>query len=158
MPIVTRQAEPRTETGSRKASAFILGNQSPPSRRSCSTDTVLSHLHTISQVVRMASLPKSQKRRVVTRSDSEHFLLGQPRDIEENVLPSRKNYINCVRRMSSQVDPTSGRQMTVQKAVVLVCNRVLDIWAREGIPTITQRRAVQLGQVCHRRYAKLTVS
>lgn len=99
-----------------------------------------------------------KKSRIVTRGDSEHFLLGQPSDLQEHVLPTRRHFINCVRRMSSQVDPTTGRQMKPQKAVALVCNRVLDIWAGEGIPTVTQRRVVQLGQVCHTRYSKITKS
>ena len=69
----------------------------------------------------------------MTHGDTNHFLLGQPSDLEENVLPTRKNLINCVRRMTFQVDPTSGRQMTAQKAVALVCNRVTDIWAGESL-------------------------
>ena len=94
----------------------------------------------------MVPLPKPKKPRVVTRRDSKHFPLGHPSELEENVLPTRKHFVNCVRRMSSQVDPVSGRLMTAQKAVALVCNRVINMWASEGIPTETQRRVVQLGQ------------
>lgn len=103
----------------------------------------------------MASGRKSELKTRKTRQGTDNFVVGQPADLPTNVLPTRKQFINCFRNIQREIDPLTRRLTSAAKAKKLACDRVASTWRQEGIPTVSGSRISQLGDICHRRFKKL---
>lgn len=81
---------------------------------------------------------------------TNNFVFGHPCDFKINVLPTRRDVVNYLRKVHAELSDGSKRS-SVRPTVKLVVDTVVELWLNEGIPTVTQQRVKKMTEDCHRR-------
>lgn len=91
-----------------------------------------------------------------TRQHLECPLIGVPADFKSNLLPSKGDVLKCYLWTRYNLKPpNSGKEPTVFEISNVLSDKVLSLWQKASIPTITRKRVLQLIKTHHDKYLKL---
>lgn len=91
-----------------------------------------------------------------TRQDIECPLIGAPADFKCNLLPSKVDVLKCYLWTRYNLKPpNSGKEPTVFEISNVLSDKILSLWQKASIPTVTRKRVSQLIKTHHDKYLKL---
>ena len=88
------------------------------------------------------------------RSETKHFFfsLGTPKSLPERQFPTNKDVVNYIRLIHPGRGKARNEMSTVFKPVA---EKVITMWAGEGIPTIQELAVCKKVKECYKKFKDL---
>lgn len=91
-----------------------------------------------------------------TRRDTECPLVGSPADFKDNILPTQEDVLRCFLWIRYTLKPPDcGKEPTVSEISSILVDKILSLWEKASIPTVTRKRVLQLIKMQHDKYSKI---
>lgn len=98
-------------------------------------------------------------KKVITRQVFDCPIFGTPKDLSSNKLPTGEDVIrSCSQERYNLAVEINNKSVSFKKVASTVTNKVISIYEKASIPTVTDKRIAQLITVLHDKYYSLRKS